>query len=280
MSTDIEERSTLTDDLIAQVPDANRSIHAVLYALEVGLREFIIEVLSSKAGPRWWKERLPRDVLEQYRRGVEYERQAKWTSLVPHHPLYYIDFPALRQVIEGRDNWRDAFKETFARKSVVTATLEELEPVRNKVAHNRKATASDVELAKTALAKISTAIGETRFAELVRKPSQAPDIFQTITALKDEARAKFEACSQSKELPPLEMWRHVESSWWFDDVFLGKPTEAITRLFEIFSTYEALPRYRGSGHKTDKWVSESDIKDVFDWAEKEFAALLAEERSS
>ncbi len=45
------------------VPSENLAIYKLLYNVEVGLRELIIEVLEAKGGARWWKERLPSDVL-------------------------------------------------------------------------------------------------------------------------------------------------------------------------------------------------------------------------
>jgi hypothetical protein len=76
------------------VPANNITIFKRLYSIEVGLREFIIAQIESKDGKRGWKTRLPADLLNAFRNAITYERAVKWTNLVPHHPIYYLDFPS------------------------------------------------------------------------------------------------------------------------------------------------------------------------------------------
>ena len=109
------------------------------------MREFVIESLEAACGPLWWKQRLPPDVLARNREALEYERNIKWCQLIPHHPIYYIEFPDLKKVIERTDNWRDAFEPVFGRRDIFISKLSELEPIRNRIAHNRKATKANLD---------------------------------------------------------------------------------------------------------------------------------------
>ena len=152
------------------IPEENRAIYALLYSIEVGLREFVIEALEAKCGSQWWKERLPGDVLQSYKDGLIYERSIKWVHLVPHHPLYYIDFPDLKKIVQRADNWRDVFQSVFGREEVLVGTLTELEPIRNKVAHNRKVTEADVQVTQAAYDKIVAGIGRERFLRTAPGP--------------------------------------------------------------------------------------------------------------
>jgi len=132
-----------------------------MYAIENGIRELIIELLSKLDGPLWYKHRLPSDVLEKYREGIELPRRTKSINLIPHHPIYYADFPDLRKIIERQDNWKDAFSTVFVRKDLISATLSELEPAHNALAHNRKLAEQDVILLEAASAKIASAVSDT-----------------------------------------------------------------------------------------------------------------------
>ena len=130
------------------VPEQNTAIFKYLFAIENGLRELIISSLATAAGPRWYRSRLPGDVLDKYRQGATIERSTSWTQLVPHHPMYYVDFADLRKILERDDNWRDSFEVIFKRRDLLASTLSELEFIRNKIAHNRKATLQDLRIAR------------------------------------------------------------------------------------------------------------------------------------
>jgi hypothetical protein len=67
-------------------PEENMAAFCLLYEIESALRELIIEELTSLAGSRWYKQRLPGDALEKYREAKKFEKSVKWSQLVPHHP--------------------------------------------------------------------------------------------------------------------------------------------------------------------------------------------------
>lgn len=133
------------------VPPENVAIYSLLFQIETGLREVIIDCLAATDGPRWYIHRLPGDVLEKYRSARAVERAVPWARCVPHHPIYYTDFPDLHKTLCRDDNWRDAFAALFGRKEFVGGMFAQLEVIRNKVAHNRKSTPIDLQLVEAAL---------------------------------------------------------------------------------------------------------------------------------
>jgi hypothetical protein len=258
------------------VPEENLSTYRLLFAIEVGLRELIIATLAAKCGAFWYKHRLPGDILAAYREGSNQQRRTKWLQLVPHHPIYYIDFPHLRVVIEQSDNWEDVFKEMFERKDVFVATLSELEPIRNAVAHNRKVSREDLRVVEAAYNKISAAIGNDRFLSLACRCTSAHDIPESLALLRQEADAAQTCCMSYRPLRPLRAWERVSEAWWFDEDYLGCDLAAITLYFEILERYQQLPRHRGSGHSIEAWVHASGIEARYADAVQGFLLLGAD----
>lgn len=255
-------------------PKTNIETYRCLFQIENVLRELIIDRLSRVVGPRWYKQRLPSDILKKYREGITYERGIPWIRLTPHHPTYYLDFPDLRKVIEREDNWRDAFKAIFVRKDILDAILGELEPIRNKVAHNRVATSEDSRLAAAAREALSSSIGPKRFSALASKCTLAKGIYKQLATLHRESEKCVRATSGCDALKGLRAWRTVNAQWWFDKSYLGAELDGIKRLFGSFEEYATLPRRRGTGHKIEKWVRERNIKETFESASHEFSELL------
>lgn len=256
------------------VPEENIRIYCHLYIIENAVRELIVELLSAIDGPRWYKKRLPGDVLGKYREGVEFERGIKWFQLIPLHPIYYIDFPDLKKIIERDNNWQDAFKRIFSRKDILSSTLGEVEFIRNKIAHNRKANSRDVEIVRGAHAKLSESIGEDYFRELSARCTCSMDIPERLSELQRECEMIFCICNNYERLENLEIWEAICAEWWFDESYLGHKVEAIQAYFGTIEMYRALPRSRGSGHKIESWVKSSGIEEKYADAKSEFAAIL------
>ena len=256
------------------VPKENVEIFYYLYAIEVALRELIIESLEDVAGPKWYLSRLHEDALENYKNGIDFERKTKWTQLVPHHPIYYVDFPDLRIIMERKDNWKDVFKGVFSRREFLVSTLSELEFIRNKVAHNRKATARDVDIVKGAYTKLSEFIGAKRFKELVVRCTCAEGIYERLVELREEAERLFGLCKCLSAIKELSVWKEVSGQWWFDKTYLLCGLDGIEGYFGRLEEYCSLPRLRGGGHKIEKWVKKSNIVDLYSKAQSQFDNLL------
>ena len=73
-----------------EVPEANLGVYGCLFVVETVIRELIIEQLEAAAGPRWYVQRLPADLLTKYRGAMEEARRVKWVQLVPHYISFTI----------------------------------------------------------------------------------------------------------------------------------------------------------------------------------------------
>lgn len=257
------------------VPEINIEIVRHLYCIETGLRELIIESLTDAIGSRWYRQRLPGDVLAQYEAGRTYERSLRWTEFIPHHPLYYIDFPNLGKVIAREDNWRDAFARYFQRKDVLLATLTGLEPIRNKVAHNRKAIESDLVRTRGAYDVLVNSVGREHMSQLLEQPSRALDIVTEVVGLYRELSAATTLSFECQALPELPEWNRVAKAWWFDTPYLGLATETVSSLTALLEAYGMLPRARGTGHVLEEWLGTNRVRDAWSACDQELRRFLA-----
>ena len=259
-----------------EVPPHNLAVYKLLYSIEVGLRELIIESLESACGTRWWKERLPGDILKEYSKAIDYERNIKWLELVSHHPLYYVEFTDLKKIIERRDNWKEVFEPVFGRKEILVSTLSKTEPIRNKIAHNRKVTKADLDIVQAAHQTITTAVGKKRFDRLVARCTLAEDLTKVLSRLRIEAKTGFESCTDCCELKQPEVWEYVKDKWWFDEAYLDCSLEAIKEYFSSLCQYSKLPLHgsRGSGYEIQTWVRTNRLSNTYAEAEAEFQRLF------
>jgi len=265
----------MTDD--QDVPELNLSAYQILYSLEVGMREFIIDRLSAAFGPRWWKQ-LPPDVLKTCNEGRAYERTIAWARLIPHHPMYYVAFPDLKKVLEKTDNWRGAFGFELGRRDIIVATLSEVEPVRNAIAHNRLVSAADVSIVEGSYLKIAAAIGPERFAAYLATGASRADVLSVLAQLQHDLRTTYQACSACRELAEPPAWTAARAAWWFDPEYLGAPVDAVLGYFGAIEAYRRLPRHRGTGHQIEAWVQSVRLDTLQQQAAAQLAAMLAENR--
>ena len=246
-----------------QVPPENVRAFAILYSIENSIRELIIEELARVSGPHWFKQRLPGDVLEKFREGVRLERKVSWVQLVPHHPIYYIDFPDLRKIIQRADNWSDCFKAIFRSEEVLEGTLFEIEVIRNRVAHNRRLAVQDVEIVAAARTKLAAALGEERFVSLADRCTHLPSLAESMRRLLEALEESYNSCRRFEVCTSSSEWRALLAQWWFDQSYLGTPTENIQAFFDLISEYNALSRLRGEGYKLERWMAGSGIDERY-----------------
>ena len=245
------------------VPRENLRAYKILYSMENAIRMLIVECLEELVGTRWYRHRLPGDVLKSYQKAQNEVRKIKWTSLVPHHPIYYIDFPDLRKIIERNDNWNNAFKSIFDRKDLFSTYWASIEPIRNNVAHNRCISDANILSLTTTFTFLRKTIGETRFNELAAQSKTIPDIVYRINTLREEGKEAFRLCKCFNRLNCLSRWNIISSSWWFDDLFIGKDLSPIRTYFDTLKEYMSRSRRRGEGHKIEKWIEQRNIDKLF-----------------
>jgi|ETNmetMinimDraft_11_1059920.scaffolds.fasta_scaffold83854_1 hypothetical protein len=259
-------------------PKENIQIYCYLFSIETVLRELTIEEFEAIDGPKWYKKRLPggeRSPLEKYRKGIETEKKTKWIQSVPHHPIYYIDFSHLKIVIERKDNWDNVFRHVFGpQKDTVCSGLSDLEFIRNKIAHNRKATSKEIDIVKGVYTKLFEAIGQKKFDELVSRCTCAMDIMERLTELQKESKRLLHACNNCESIEKLEVWESICCEWWFDESYLGDKIDSIINYFKIIKEYSKLPQTRGMGHKIELWVKSRDIETQYTKAQSEFSTIL------
>jgi len=258
------------------VPEENKEIYKYIYCIEVVIRELTIELFNKLDGPKWYNQRLPEDSLKKYREGISYEKKAKWTNLIPHHPIYYIDFTDLKKIIERNNNWKDAYNNIFIRKDIISSTLSEIEVIRNKIAHNRKTSIKDVEILRGAYTKIYEAIGKNQFEKLVLRCTSAENILEHIVKLNNEFETSFKIVKRFDKLNRHGIWESILEKWWFDQSYLGCKLDKIIFFFEKVEMYENLHRTRGCGHLIEKWVKDNDIDLIYNNAKKQFEMIIEE----
>jgi hypothetical protein len=258
------------------VPEVNVLIYSRLFEVEVALRELIIDAFAT-LGQQSWRQRLPGDTYQKFKQAQDYRLTTGWSDCIPHHPIYYLDFPDLRKVIERADNWSELFQSMFRRKDIVAATLSELEPIRNDIAHNRQGSARQLEIVIGAQSKLSNCVGPGYFASLAGRCTSIASIPEELDALRQELVEVWKSCAMCSSLTTPQ-WNRVRGLWWFDDVYLRTDLEPIKHFFHTMEQYQQLPRGRGSGHKIERWVSERDLSSSHDAARRTLVALVDQGR--
>ena len=257
------ENSTTINTKIISVPDENIKAYKMLYSMENAIRMLIVDCLEKIAGEKWWKDRLPGDILKDYKESKNKEQRFSWISLVPHHPIYYVDFPSLKKVIEKKNNWDDVFKRIFGNKEMFSSSWSSIEPIRNKVAHNRCINESDIIFLNKTLTFLTNTIGESHFKTLAGQSKTIPNILSHVKNLKAEGKQALEICESCDCFTNLPVWRAIFPAWWFDDLFIGQDLSPIKAYFGSLEEYILLPRKRGEGYKIERWVREKNISKLF-----------------
>lgn len=112
------------------------SAYFLLYQLENEIRRLIQTKLIEKYGRNLWESGISLDI----RRRAEHKKEQDQLS---HFDLiYYTDFGDLRRIIIN--NW-DKFREIFDTQGGTLGRLEELEEIRNDIAHTRLLTKNNLQ---------------------------------------------------------------------------------------------------------------------------------------
>jgi hypothetical protein len=196
--------------------------------------------------------------------------------MIPHHPLYYIDFADLREIIERTDNWGDIFRSIFSKKEVITATFSELEPIRNKIAHNRKASNADLNVVKGVQSIIHETIGGNKFNSLLSNCTQILDIKEKLEACLLEMNDILILIKKYQIIKDTLFYKNVFNKWWFDESYLGLNLTHIINYYHKTIEYKNLKRDRGAGHLIEKWVNNSNMVNLYLKAHEDMNKLIGE----
>lgn len=245
------------------VPDVNLSIYQHFYVLENTLREFIIANLASLHGPRWYKKCLSEAALDKFKFGIQYEQKKKWTATYIFHPIHYLDFPYLREIIIRNDNWKNVFQGICYDRDILSATLLELEPIRNRMAHNRICTASDLTIVESAKIKLENLIGKKLTIFYNARQTTVSRLDNILYDLTQEAVLLHECCLAFKPISDTPIWHLTRMAWWFDSLFLDQDLSPVTTYFSLVESYMTFPRQRGDGIKLEKWYKLARFENHF-----------------
>jgi hypothetical protein len=114
--------------------------HDWLLRLETQLRKFIDEAMTRVFGAKWYKQRLPNGLFEEWQ---EKKRKAMQAGGKDWPLIAYADFTDYERVICKGDNWREVFAAFFVRSESVRESLQRLYPVRLDTMHARPITQDD-----------------------------------------------------------------------------------------------------------------------------------------
>jgi len=246
-----------------------------LYAVEIVMREFTRETLAQSFGHGWRKRCIPSDVKEKMKRGIDQERTRAWYRVVPHDSLYYCDFADLKKIVLKRDNWEGAFKRFFHDDSVFEGVLQQLEPIRNRTAHNRLVSENDVESVTAALALLCEKLGHDTVAALLDRAAQTCDIRSMLSSVKEELVAIKAACGEPDcVIPPTQAYEKLRGSGFFDSDFLGPAVQDVEQAYGAVQRIADFPRKRGKGYRLEALMREVQILELLDKARDAIDTLL------
>ncbi len=203
-------------------PIENQQCYRLLFTLETVLRSLTRESMEKVRGSRWFRTHTSAAILDRIRAGIGAERNATWTRSPLHDPTYYLDFTNYAEIIERTDNWRDVFRAIFQRKEIILAALRSIEPTRNKIAHNRTATAADVALLTASCNAVRNMIGENHWRACAGTPVRLESIAKDLRAVLREIEMAREMISNPSNILPRKALSACEGEWWFDEAILGE----------------------------------------------------------
>ena len=113
--------------------DSNRAVRSI----EELLRGCIERELS-KVSNDWWAELIPLDIRRRAEsRMSRRESVWPWYQSTSQRLVDFLDFSDYKKIILDHKNWTEVFKSVFGSQSFIESKLEELEPIRNDIAHSR-----------------------------------------------------------------------------------------------------------------------------------------------
>lgn len=257
----------------------NCTIYNVIFNIEIGLRELIISEMSIIDSNRWYKRRIPGDIYDKCKDKMKLEKNIPWTQYIDHHPIYFTDFSDLEKIISRKDNWLDCFEKIFKNKNIFQSWSRTLEPIRNKIAHNRIASEEDQKIADSIFLQIKTCIGEEKLTTLILNKTIAKSIPRLMEELMDEITFLHKSILSFQAITATECWNTIKDKWWFDVDYLGSnELTTVTDFYGMCNEYVLLPRARGSGHIIESWVSNNYHPDIYKKAIECLVSFLREKK--
>ncbi|HXR24313.1 MAG TPA: Swt1 family HEPN domain-containing protein [Candidatus Binataceae bacterium] len=110
-------------------------LYALLYCFENSVRALIQERLEEKGGASWWiSDSVPKKIREFAESRQKSAQENSWLEGQNKDPIDFIEFGHLADIVIS--NWED-FADLVPSQHWLKQRMEELEKVRNFIAHNR-----------------------------------------------------------------------------------------------------------------------------------------------
>lgn len=110
--------------------------YEILFKLENHLRQFIEKNMRLKYGSDWWNSgHIPLKVKDNVDKLIHEEHSLGWQVSETNNDTEYLQFGHIGNIIIN--NWRDCFEQFFNDQIKITSKLDELEKIRNSIAHTR-----------------------------------------------------------------------------------------------------------------------------------------------
>jgi hypothetical protein len=222
------------------IPPESQQLFELHYVVEVGLREFCIEVLAARYGPRFWRERLPADLVVKMRAQLHAQRADWWRQIAPQHPLVYLDLPDLIRVLDDDERWEAVFSYHFRIRGTLMDWLGRLAHSRATLHANRRPTNDELHASSTARYELSRGVGSQWLHSLLQHPTCADDRWALLNALEGELEEQERRWRAGEALLPPAAWEQVATAWWFDHDYVGASVDALTAYIGALAAYTRL----------------------------------------
>ncbi len=111
-------------------------LYALLYCFENSVRSLIKERLEDLYGADWWEKRVQKSVKKFAESRQEDAIKNSWLEGQRKDPISFVQFGHLADIITSNMNW-EKFSDLIPSQHWLRQRMEELEKVRNFIAHNR-----------------------------------------------------------------------------------------------------------------------------------------------
>ena len=241
--------------------ELNVKAYRLMFTLENVLRELCIEQLNASFGAKWYKSQLSPTALKKFSDGITNDRAQFSISFTSFHPVFYLDFSDLREIIMRKDNWNAAFSNLFGNKSqsLIIASLSQVEPIRNKVAHNRTVQEHEVATLNKLLGDIKNCLGEKDFQSYVSRAHDHPQILRHFVEIGEEVLAIAVDIRAYKNCHAPVIWQSCSKKWWWDELHLGTELSKVDKFYTLAEEYCKLERGRGCGPAIKAWVDAKPV---------------------
>jgi len=112
----------------------NENGYETLFKLENHLRKFIERKLKESFGATWWSEGIISALQTKADSRKTQEQGASWPIAITSSDMEFLEFPDLGRIIVN--NWT-IFESVFSNQNTITTKLNELDTIRNAIAHTR-----------------------------------------------------------------------------------------------------------------------------------------------